>query len=174
MPTGVYDHTNKKGNFQKGHIPWTKGRSLTKEHRENLRKSHLGKKHTEERIEKIRNANKGKPKPIGFGFGMRGERNPNSKGGKTIGRRLLMQQKEYILWRAAVFIRDDYTCLTCNKRGGKLEADHIKPWALYPELRYSIDNGRTLCKECHMKTDTWGLKLVRGQAKIDQAKKALG
>lgn len=172
MPTGVYDHTNKKGNFQKGHIAWAKGRTFTEEHRENLSKSHLGKKHTEERISKIRNANKGKPKP--FGFGMKGERNPNWRGGTSTERRLLMGRKEYILWRTAVFIRDDYTCVMCNERGAKLEADHIKPWSLYPELRYSIDNGRTLCKECHMKTDTWGLKLVRGKAKIDNAKKALG
>lgn len=62
------------------------------------------------------------------------------------------------IWRVAVFIRDDYTCQECGERGGRLEADHIKPWALYPELRYAIDNGRTLCHDCHEKTETYGWK----------------
>ena len=37
-------------------------------------------------------------------------------------------------------------------------ADHVKPWALYPELRYDLDNGRTLCVPCHKKTETYGYK----------------
>lgn len=28
--------------------------------------------------------------------------------------------------------------------------------AFFPELRFELTNGRTLCKLCHMKTDTWG------------------
>lgn len=79
-------------------------------------------------------------------------------------RHRLMGQKEYILWRTAVFVRDDYTCQSCNKIGGTLNADHIKPWALYPELRYAIDNGRTLCVDCHRQTETWGGKSMYGKA----------
>jgi 5-methylcytosine-specific restriction endonuclease McrA len=33
-----------------------------------------------------------------------------------------------------------------------LEADHIKPWAHYSSLRYAVNNGRTLCRSCHIKT----------------------
>ena len=39
-----------------------------------------------------------------------------------------------------------------------LQVDHIKPWALYPELRYATNNGKTLCVSCHRNTDTWGGK----------------
>ena len=70
---------------------------------------------------------------------------------------------EYKLWRTAVFERDNYTCIWCADKqevGHRviLNADHIKSFAEYPELRFAIDNGRTLCLSCHKKTDTWGIK----------------
>lgn len=79
----------------------------------------------------------------------RGAKHYRWKGGVGSERKRLMQQKDYVLWRTAVFVRDDYTCQSCTQRGGVLQADHIKPWALYPDLRYAIDNGRTLCVPCH-------------------------
>jgi hypothetical protein len=55
----------------------------------------------------------------------------------------------YKKWRDAVFRRDGFTCALTGSKGGKLEAHHIKKWADYPELRYSISNGITLSKEAH-------------------------
>lgn len=55
-------------------------------------------------------------------------------------------------WRKSVFKRDNYTCQICLQRGKYLEADHIKPWAYFPELRFELSNGRTLCRPCHDKT----------------------
>lgn len=68
----------------------------------------------------------------------------------------LRRSAEYRLWRTAVFVRDDYTCQFCRQRGGYLEADHIKTFAHHPDLRFNVDNGRTLCQGCHRKTPTFG------------------
>lgn len=64
----------------------------------------------------------------------------------------LTATKEYKEWRMAVFTRDNFTCQFCYKRGCYLEAHHIKQWVKYPELRYSIENGVCLCRECHKLT----------------------
>lgn len=83
-----------------------------------------------------------------------------SLGGTQTDRHKEMMRKEYQLWRIAVFTRDNFTCIWGDKsHGNRLQADHIKPWALYPELRYAIDNGRTLCINCHKKTETYGWKM---------------
>lgn len=75
--------------------------------------------------------------------------NPNWRGGTTSSRKCDMSTLEYKQWRRDVFERDDYTCVFCSKRGGTLNADHIKPWVYYPLLRYELSNGRTLCVKCH-------------------------
>ena len=74
-------------------------------------------------------------------------------------RKIDMQRKFYREWRKSVLERDNYTCIWCGSKK-KLNADHIKPYSLYPELRYELSNGRTLCEECHKKTDTYGKKAV--------------
>lgn len=66
------------------------------------------------------------------------------------------QTKEYKKWRQNVFIRDNFTCQNCGERGGRLEAHHKKEWAYYPNERYNIDNGITLCKRCHKKIHKGG------------------
>ena len=68
---------------------------------------------------------------------------------------------EQTCWRKAVFERDNYTCQICGVRGGKLAADHIKPYAIYKEDRWKLENGRTLCDPCHKKTPTYGSKTIK-------------
>lgn len=96
---------------------------------------------------------KGKPR-----LDIRGEKNPNWKGGSLNLRRTDMGRVEYINWRVAVFERDSFTCQICYKKGIYVEADHIIPYSVSIEKRYDISNGRTLCRPCHMQTDTWGNK----------------
>lgn len=88
----------------------------------------------------------------------KGENASHWKGGITPLIKKIRNSIEYKLWRESVFKRDNYTCIWCGKRGSELNADHIKRFADYPELRFAIDNGRTLCVLCHKTTDTWGGK----------------
>jgi hypothetical protein len=64
-------------------------------------------------------------------------------------------RREYKLWKRAVKERDNFTCIWCGSKE-RIETDHIKPFCDYPELRFAIDNGRTLCHECHQKTESYG------------------
>jgi len=84
-----------------------------------------------------------------------GKANSNWKGGVTPENQKIRNSIEYRLWRESVFARDGFTCVDCGKRGGVLNADHIKPFALFPELRFAIDNGQTLCVPCHKKTPSY-------------------
>ena len=95
----------------------------------------------------------------------KGEKAQAWKGGVTPINQIIRGSLEMRLWREAVFERDNWTCQHCQSRSAQgakviLNADHIKRFAEYPELRFDVSNGRTLCEPCHKKTDTWGNKKV--------------
>ncbi len=53
-------------------------------------------------------------------------------------------------WRKQVWLRDNFTCKIANPDcKGRIEAHHILGWTQYPELRYQINNGITLCHAHH-------------------------
>ena len=85
---------------------------------------------------------------------MSGKNNTNWKGGISKDVHSTREPK-YKKWREAVFERDNYTCQGCGEKGCYLEAHHIKSWADYPELRYVLSNGLTLCLDCHKLTDNY-------------------
>lgn len=135
---------------------WLIGQEITEKHRENLRlgaircgagKSNKGlKRSIKTRYKMVKNAKRGKE-------------HHSWKGGVTKRYEKLRKSVRYKIWREAVFERDNYTCVFCKRKkevSGKLNADHIKPFAYFPKLRFDLNNGRTLCEECHKKTDTFG------------------
>ncbi len=75
----------------------------------------------------------------------------------------IRQSPEYREWRISVLKRDGFQCLWC-KRTDSLEAHHIYSFASFPELRFDIKNGISLCSECHKLTPNYGSK----QKKFDQ------
>lgn len=77
------------------------------------------------------------------------------KGGITPINIVIRNSYQYKVWHKKVFERDNYTCVGCGQNGGKLNADHIKAFADYKELRFEVSNGRTLCLKCHKKTDSY-------------------
>lgn len=79
----------------------------------------------------------------------KGEKAYNWKGGRTPENRRIRQSIEFRLWREAVFARDQWRCQECDYKGKHLHPHHIKHFADYPELRFAIDNGVTLCAKCH-------------------------
>ena len=90
-----------------------------------------------------------------FPDGRFGELSGNWKGGVTPENHRIRTSEEYKQWAKAVKERDNYTCQDCGQRGGILHSDHRKSFAYFPDLRFNLDNGRTLCIDCHKKTDNY-------------------
>ena len=166
MPTGVYDHSKNPSLFQKGHRV-NVGSKRSVESRDKLRTQKLGSKnpnfgkkwsdsYREKIIPKLR-GKKSEEHRLKIKAGVkRGEGHWNWKGGITEMSRAIRNSTEYKLWRKAVFERDKNTCVWCFRNDLPLQADHIKPFSLFPELRFAIDNGRTLCVPCHETTESFG------------------
>ena len=132
--------------FKKGQIPWNKGLKglifpgqFQKGANGNRRK---GFHHSEETKRKISESEKGK-------IGMVGSKHPRWKGGISLEYERARKSLEYIIWRSEVYRRDYWTCRLCGYKGKKIVAHHIKLFSEFPELRYSVDNGITLCRSCH-------------------------
>jgi len=76
-----------------------------------------------------------------------GPDNPNWRGGIQLKH---PERNRYPakMWVKAVKDRDGWECTECASTD-RLHAHHIKRWKDYPELRYEVSNGVTLCHKCH-------------------------
>jgi hypothetical protein len=111
-----------------------------------------GTKASEDAIQNMRKAQAGKKRPWAGQVTREKYSGPNSnlwKGGITPKNAAMRVTAELKSWRTAVYERDDYTCGYCGIRGSALQADHIRPLSLYPELIHDVANGQTLCRPCH-------------------------
>lgn len=161
------------------------GKHLTEETKAKLAKINSGKKHTEEAKAKMRlnhPRKSGKDSPnwgnhlseeqkSKLSKAFSGENNPNWKkpeDRKTLYYQAIRTTKLYKKWRTDVYKRDNWKCVN-GCLNSKLNADHIIPFSLLlktykiktteeakncKEL-WDLSNGRTLCEDCHRKTDTY-------------------
>ena len=108
------------------------------------------------------------------------DKTPNWRGGRTPLRKQIREIAEYRAWRKIIFERDGYICQICKKHGVQLQIDHFPKafWeiissnnirnieeAILCEEFWNINNGRTLCIDCHKKTSNYGkpLNVLRKQ-----------
>lgn len=148
------------------------GSKKSLETRNKISVSHLGKIHTIETKQKISITKKQKKCHVG-------NRNGRWIDGRNTLRHAIRHLDEYRNWIKEVFNRDKYKCQYCgNSESGNLQAHHLIPFktllslflkrnnkldikkdhfkllelAKIDKQIFDVDNGITLCKECHQTT----------------------
>ena len=129
------------------------GKKRSEESKEKNRLSHLGKKASEETKQKMSEIRKGfkfsEESKEKMRLAQLGEKSHSWKGGVSLEESLLRNDGEYKQWTKAIYKRDKWVCQKCGYKGSNLNAHHLKSFTKYIELRYDLDNGITLCKDCH-------------------------
>ena len=175
MPKGVYKHHTHQG-FRKGRAKTggvKVGYKHTKEfkqkiHQNNLKRYASGEKFGFQKGHKInvgrwvdRSLSEETKKKISLS-------NKGKKPWNYIYDRTKLKQSEhkdldsrYSDWMISVRNRDDWKCKINNKDcKGRIETHHILPWRDFPELRYDINNGITVCHYHHPRKRSEEKRLV--------------
>lgn len=180
MPRGIFENGNKglfkKGQKPwnkgiSGYKLWPNGRIFSKTTIEKMRKAKKGKPSPNKGKRKLVECkicgkefqnngkkycsieckkrdcvwNKGKKLP-----NQSGKNSSSWKGGITSENDRLRKSLEYKIWRKEVYKKDNWTCRLCGHKGRGIVAHHLKLFADFPELRFSVDNGIVLCRKCHL------------------------
>ena len=165
---------DKLGRFIKG-IKYQLGYKHTEKTREKIRKARKRQGSNVWNKGTHLSSQLGKPRPIEvrrkIGLAQVGNKNHNWKNGITSLRGKIWKSFEYRRWRSDILTRDDFECQLCGVKGGKLAVDHF-PVSFSEIIKknsidilqdaydckelWNINNGRTLCKECHLRTNSYG------------------
>lgn len=105
----------------------------------------------------------------------RGKLSPFWRGGTSLLSTLIRALPENRQWQKQCLYRDNYCCLECGieSKGNNLQIHHVKQFALILkenniktleeakkcEELWDMDNGRTLCRECHKLTENFNKKI---------------
>lgn len=99
-----------------------------------------------------------------------GKDNPNWKGGMATLIKIIRNTRKYSIWKNRVRRRDRRLCQNCKATRSETHSHHIisikqivrdngiktlEEAYFCPEL-WNVDNGETLCFQCHKATDTYG------------------
>lgn len=104
--------------------------------------SFYGRNHTKESLKKMSDSKKGK---------YTGKNNSNWNLNLTDEERKANRHSSTNkAWRKKVYKRDNYICKCCGAKGVDVEAHHLENFSDNPTLRTDVDNGITLCKNCHL------------------------
>lgn len=110
--------------------------SPTKEHKRKNSETHKGKHYSPE---------------TEFKKGYDVTKHWNWKGGITPINYLIRQSKKYKEWQQSVYKKDNWTCQICKKHcHTDIVAHHLFSFELFPNKRFQVKNGITLCRKCHI------------------------
>lgn len=150
--------------FSKGYTPWNKGKKISETHPQmGFKKGNQNWKNPKSEVHQFKDGERRssttefKKGSIAWNKGIeylqiRGENHHFWKGGREFWK--VSEKKhlctKYKYWMLSVKKRDGWKCKIANTDcSGRLEAHHILNWVDYPELRYEINNGITLCRAHH-------------------------
>jgi hypothetical protein len=137
--------------LKKGNTLWL-GRHHTEESKKKMSITRTGRKHTPEWNKHIKDS-----LPVGRNHPNYGKNMSGKKNGRWIEDRTKVKKSEkkhldtqYRCWMLGTKRRDNWKCrLLSDDCKGRLESHHIFNWIEYPELRYILTNGITLCAFHH-------------------------